>query len=198
MTTLTAEERDMSVKAKKLRREGYVPGNLCGKDLDRSMPLQIQAFEAERFLRKNMKGSRTVLQIGDQKINAIVKDVDYNSFLKKIMFIDFQKLVAGEKIVTTAQVVLENEGLAKGSVDEEISEIHYKAKPEDLVEKVVIDFEKLGDQKCVKVKDIKELMNDKIELITSEDATIVSITQETQVEDEEAEETAGEQAVAVG
>ncbi len=198
MTTLTAEERDMSVKAKKLRREGYVPGNLCGKDLDRSMPLQIQAFEAERFLRKNMKGSRTVLQVGDQKINAIVKDVDYNSFLKKIMFIDFQKLVAGEKIVTTAQVVLENEGLAKGSVDEEISEIHYKAKPEDLVEKVVIDFEKLGDQKCVKVKDIKELMNDKIELITSEDATIVSITQETQVEDEEAEETAGEQAVAVG
>ena len=165
MTTLTAEERDMSVKAKKLRREGYVPGNLCGKDLDRSMPLQIQAFEAERFLRKNMKGSRTVLQVGDQKINAIVKDVDYNSFLKKIMFIDFQKLVAGEKIVTTAQVVLENEGLAKGSVDEEISEIHYKAKPE---------------------------------LITSEDATIVSITQETQVEDEEAEETAGEQAVAVG
>lgn len=198
MTTLTAEKRDMSVKAKKLRSEGYVPGNLCGKDLENSMPLQIQVFEAERFLRKNMKGSRTVLQVGDQKINAIVKDVDYNPFLKKIMFIDFQKLVAGEKIVTTAQVVLENEGLAKGSVDEEISEIHYKAKPEDLVEKVVIDFEKLGDQKCVKVKDIKELMNDKIELITSEDATIVSITQETQVEDEEAEETAGEQAVAVG
>lgn len=198
MTTLTAEKRNMSVKAKKLRSEGYVPGNLCGKDLEQSMPLQISVFEAERFLRKNMKGSRTVLQVGDQKINAIVKDVDYNPFLKKIMFIDFQTLVAGEKIVTTAQVVLENEGLAKGSVDEEISEIHYKAKPEDLVEKVVIDFATLGDKKCVKVKDIKELMNDKIELITSEDATIVSVTQDTQAEDDEEEEAAGEQAVAVG
>ena len=58
-----------------------------------------------------MKGSRTVLQVGDQKYNAIVKDVDYNPLLKRIMFIDFQLLVAGEKISTTAQVVLLNEGL---------------------------------------------------------------------------------------
>lgn len=59
------------------------------------------------------------------------------------------------------------------------------------MEKVYIDFEKLGDQKCVKVKDIKELMNDKIELITSEDATIVDITEESQYE-EETEDAEGE------
>ena len=187
--TLNAEKRDMSVKAKKLRREGYVPGSLCGKDLKKPVALKISEFEAERFMRKNMKGSRTVLQVGDQKYNAIVKDVDYNPLLKRIMFIDFQLLVAGEKISTTAQVVLLNEELAKGSVDEEIAEIHYKAGPAEIVEKVYIDFEKLGDKKCVKVKDIKELMNDKIELITSEDATIVDITEGSQYveEDETAE-----------
>ena len=59
------------------------------------------------------------------------------------------------------------------------------------MEKVYIDFEKLGDQKCVKVKDIKELMNDKIELITSEDATIVDVTEGSQYE-EEAEAAEGE------
>ena len=184
----------MSVKAKKLRREGYVPGSLCGKDLKEPVALKISEFEAERFMRKNMKGSRTVLQVGDQKYNAIVKDVDYNPLLKRIMFIDFQLLVAGEKISTTAQVVLLNEELAKGSVDEEISEILIQqalneGQPADIVEKVYIDFEKLGDKKCVKVKDIKELMNDKIELITSEDATIVDITEGSQYveEDETAE-----------
>ena len=191
MMTLNAEKRDMNVKAKKLRREGYVPGSLCGRDLEESVPLKISEFEAERFMRKNMKGSRTVLQIGEQKYNAIVKDVDYNPLMKRIMFIDFQMLVAGEKISTTAQVVLLHEELAKGSVDEEISEIHYKADPADIVEKVYIDFEKLGDQKCVKVKDIKELMNDKIELITSADATIVDITEGSQYE-EETEDAEGE------
>ncbi len=192
MTTLNAEKRDMSVKAKKLRREGYVPGSLCGRDLEETIPLKISVFEAERFMRKNMKGSRTVLQVGGQKYNAIVKDVDYNPLMKKIMFIDFQMLVAGEKIATTAQVVLVNEELAKGSVDEEISEIHYKADPEDIVEKVYIDFAELGDAKCVKVKDIKKLMNDKIELITSEDAIVVGITQGSELEEdaEDAEDSA--------
>ena len=65
------------------------------------------------------------------------------------------------------------------------------------MEKVYIDFEKLGDQKCVKVKDIKELMNDKIELITSEDATIVDISEGSQyVEEDEAAEGEAEAVVA--
>ena len=34
MNTLNAEKRDMKVKAKKLRREGYIIGNLFGKDID--------------------------------------------------------------------------------------------------------------------------------------------------------------------
>ncbi len=137
----------------------------CAEEiLEESVPLKISEFEAERFMRKNMKGSRTVLQIGEQKYNAIVKDVDYNPLMKRIMILIFQMLVAGEKISTTAQVVLLHEELAKGSVDEEISEIHYKADPRILWRRLY-DFEKLGDQKCVKVKDIKELMNDKIELI---------------------------------
>ena len=33
MNTLKAEKRDLAVKAKKLRREGYVTGNVFGKEL---------------------------------------------------------------------------------------------------------------------------------------------------------------------
>ena len=34
MTTLKAEKRSMDVKAKRLRREGYVTGNVLGKKID--------------------------------------------------------------------------------------------------------------------------------------------------------------------
>ena len=33
MTTLKAEKRSMDVKAKRLRREGYVTGNVFGKKI---------------------------------------------------------------------------------------------------------------------------------------------------------------------
>ena len=46
MTTLKVQKRDMGTKAKRLRREGYVYGNLFGKDMEGSVPLQIEKQEA--------------------------------------------------------------------------------------------------------------------------------------------------------
>ena len=40
MNTLKAEKRSMSDKAKKLRREGYVTGNVFGRSLAESIPVR--------------------------------------------------------------------------------------------------------------------------------------------------------------
>ena len=50
MNTLKAEKRSMSEKAKKLRREGYVTGNVFGRSIAESIPVQIEKKEAEKFL----------------------------------------------------------------------------------------------------------------------------------------------------
>ena len=47
MNTLKAEKRDMSIKAKKLRREGFVTGNLFGRELEASIPLKFDKAELE-------------------------------------------------------------------------------------------------------------------------------------------------------
>ena len=51
MNTLKAEKRDMLTKAKKLRREGYVTGNIYGREMKESIPLQITKSDAEKILR---------------------------------------------------------------------------------------------------------------------------------------------------
>ena len=100
-------------------------------------------------------------------------------------------LVAGEKISAKAQIVLLHEDLADGCVDEELSEIDYKAEPENLIEKVELDFEKLGKVKCVHVKDIPEFCSDKIDLITSPDAIVFTV-EEASAPIEDTEEDAAE------
>ena len=47
MNTLKAEKRSMDVKAKKLRREGFVTGNLFGREIEVPFPLSL--------LRKKLK-----------------------------------------------------------------------------------------------------------------------------------------------
>ena len=46
MNTLKAEKRDMNTKAKKLRREGFVTGNLFGRQIKESIPIQIAQKDA--------------------------------------------------------------------------------------------------------------------------------------------------------
>ena len=41
MNTLKAETRTMDTKAKRLRREGYVTGNVFGKEIEGSLPVKI-------------------------------------------------------------------------------------------------------------------------------------------------------------
>ena len=61
MNTLKAEKRSMDDKAKKLRREGYVTGNVFGRSLAESIPVKIEKKEAERFLSVCNKGSEAKL-----------------------------------------------------------------------------------------------------------------------------------------
>ena len=42
MNTLKAEKRSMDDKAKKLRREGYVTGNVFGRSLAESIPVRLR------------------------------------------------------------------------------------------------------------------------------------------------------------
>ena len=58
MNTLKAEKRDMSIKAKKLRREGFVTGNLFGRELEDSIPLKFDKAEIEKK-RQQIKGVLT-------------------------------------------------------------------------------------------------------------------------------------------
>ena len=41
MNTLKAEKRSMDVKAKRLRREGYVTGNVFGREIEGSIPVKM-------------------------------------------------------------------------------------------------------------------------------------------------------------
>ena len=48
MTTLKAEKRSMDVKAKRLRREGYVTGNVFGKKIQGSIPVKMEKKDVDR------------------------------------------------------------------------------------------------------------------------------------------------------
>ena len=191
MTTLKVQRRNMETKAKKLRREGYVTGNLFGKEIEGSIPLQIEKQEAERIERECMKGSQLYLELDGKTYDVLIKEMDYRPMDHQILEMDFQALVKGEKVQSVAEVILLNkEKVTEGVLEQLLEEIAYKATPEELVEKVEIDCAALRLGDTLKVADLDIAKNDKIDLQTDLDAPIVSILASNNEvpEDEEAEE----------
>ena len=193
MTTLKVQRRNMETKAKKLRREGYVTGNLFGKEIDGSIPLQIEKQEAERIERECMKGSQLYLELDGKTYDVLIKEMDYRPMDHQILEMDFQALVKGEKVHSVAEVILLNkEKVTEGVLEQLLEEIAYKATPEELVEKVEIDCATLRLGDTLKVADLDIAKNDKIDLQTDLDAPIVSILASNNEVPEDEEESAEE------
>lgn len=176
MTTLKVQKRDMGTKAKRLRREGYVTGNLFGKDMEGSVPLQIEKKEAERIQRECLKGSKLVLDLDGKKYNVLLKELDYDTMKRQILEMDFQALVSGEKIHSVAEIIFHNkEMVVDGVLEELLTEIEYKAVPEALVERVDIDCSKLKVGDSLTVGDLEIAKDKDIEIVTHLDTPVVNV-----------------------
>ena len=190
MITLKAEKRNPNVKAKKLRREGYVTGILSGKEMKEPVALQFNGAEAAKFIKANKEGTQVYLDIEGEKVDALVKNIDYNPIEKQLMALDFQALVAGEKVSTTVAVKLEHTDMVQGIVEQEMEEIHYKADPAHLLDPIEIDLAKLPQgTKTLYVKDLK-LEEKGVTVTTTADSQLFHIGEyaKAEEEDEETEE----------
>ena len=177
MNTLKAEKRSMDVKAKKLRREGFVTGNLFGKAIEGSIPLKMDRFEVERLLKTDHKGSQIMLDVDGQSYDVLIKEIDFDTLKGQAIEMDFQALVKGEKVHSVAEVVLVNhEKVQSGVVEQKLEEIAYKALPEALVETVEVDLSGLKPGDVVKVKDLAIAADKDVVLATDPDAVVVTVT----------------------
>ena len=194
MNTLKAEKRDLAVKAKRLRREGYVTGNIFGREVKGSIPIKIERKDVDRLLKTDNKGSQIMLDVEGTMYDVLIKDVEFNPLAGKVDEIDFQALVSNEEVHSTAEVILLNhEKIVEGVLQLEIEEVAYKALPAALVDKVKIDVAEMKIGDAVKVKDLPLASAAGITLISDPEAVVVRVTPVRGGEvPEEAEEEAAE------
>ena len=170
MNTLKAEKRTMDTKAKRLRREGYVTGNVFGREMEGSLPVKIEKSAVEKLLKTSNKGSQIMLDVDGQSYDVLIKEIQFN----QVDEIDFQALVSNEKVHSVAEIVLVNhDKLEAGVLQQHLEEISFKALPSALVDKVMVD---VGDMKVgdvIKVKDLAIAQD--VDLKTDLEAAVVSV-----------------------
>lgn len=178
MNTLKAEKRTMDTKAKRLRREGYVTGNVFGREMEGSLPVKIEKSAVEKLLKTNNKGSQIMLDVDGQSYDVLIKEIQFNPLKGQVDEIDFQALVSNEKVHSVAEIHLVNlEKLSSGVPQQMLQEISFKALPAALVEKVEVDVGPLKIGDTIRVADLPIAKDKDVDLMTDLDATVVTITE---------------------
>ena len=176
MTTLKVQRRNMETKAKELRRQGYVTGNLFGKEIEASIPLKIEKRDAEKIQKECLKGSQLYLELDGKQYDVLLKDIEHDSMKNQIVELDFMALVKGEKVHSVAEIVLHNkEKVVEGALEQLLTEISYKALPEALIDKIDVDCGNLRVGDTIKVSDLEIASDQNIEIMTHLDAPVVSV-----------------------
>lgn len=176
MENISVQKRDVTVKGKKMRRLGMIPGNVFGKSLPESIAIQMKEVDARRLIRKKREGSRLTLDIEGQIIPVQIKEKNLNTLNNEILHISFQALTANEKVNSVIHILLTNDEKVGGQLEKALMEIPYASLPEDMIDTITVDLDGMQTGTILTVRDIPELMSDKIELQVETDEVVLRIT----------------------
>lgn len=160
---------------KSLRKQAKVPGIIYSKHIQ---PILVEVAEAAiNSLVFTSKTNLISLNIeGQDKIDCIIKDVQFDPVTDRIVHFDLQAFDAKEKIQLEIPVQLIGSAIGVkegGIVQHNLHKLEIECFPSDIPEVISINISelKLGD--TVHVKDIKI---DGVDIVNPEDTIIVSVT----------------------
>lgn len=180
-------------KLKKLRREGILPANIYGKDIQ-SIAVQLPSKNFEEIYKTVGETGLIDVEVNGELKPVLIKNVQTQPLSNTILHTDFYQVNLKEKI--TSMVPLEIVGTPK-AVEENIgllltpiSEIEIEALPTDLPEKIEVPVEHLANiDDQITVGDLK--IPSSIEVKTDSEQVVAKIAE---LVSEEAKEVAAEMA----
>ena len=177
METICVQNRDLTVKAKKLRKLGMIPASIFGRSLPESISIQMDEPIARRLFFQNREGSKFLIDLEGKVFLVQIKEKTMNTINNEIQQISFQVLVADEKVNSVIHIFLENDEKISGQLERGLLEIPYSSLPGDMIDKVIVDLDGMKIGTIITIKDVPEIANSKVELHVDKDEMVFRISE---------------------
>lgn len=160
--------------ARKLRASGQVPAVIYGHARE-PQPLALNAHELQLLLEKHPYQS-TVIELGldGKTAKTLIREIQRHPFKKQVLHVDFQELVAGEKV--SVKVPLQFQGTPDGVrhggglLDQTMHELEISVDPSEIPHHIVVDVTPLTIGHSIHAGEIP--LPAGVELLTDADATV--------------------------
>jgi large subunit ribosomal protein L25 len=177
---LSANLREESGKgsARKLRSAGSVPAIVYGHGRE-PQSLAINTRELEKLLDHIAAESTVIdLAIDGKTARTLIREIQRHPFKRQILHVDFQELVAGEKITVRLPIVLvgvpDGVRMDGGILDQTMRELLVEVDPSNIPNHVELDVTKLVIGSSVHVSDIP--LPEGVEVVDDTDASVCVVS----------------------
>ena len=195
---LSGNVRDSSGKgvARSLRSSGRVPAIIYGHGRE-PQSLSIDTRELEKLL-SHISAENTVidLTVDGKSARTLIREIQRHPFKRQILHVDFQELVAGEKVIVRLPIVLmgvpAGVRMDGGVLDQTLRELEVEVDPANIPNHVEVDVTELHIGSSVHVSDIT--LPEGVEIVGDGDASVCVVSAPRAAVEETAAEAADESA----
>jgi large subunit ribosomal protein L25 len=177
--SLAGETRTETGKgvARKLRAAGRVPAVVYGHARE-PQALSLTTRELEKLLSTISTGSTVVeLTLGGATTKTLIREVQRHPFKKQILHVDFQELVAGEKVSVEIPLVFvgipEGVRLSGAILEQILHSIEVLVDPSNIPNHIDVDVTNLAMGHSLHVRELT--LPAGLEVLSDEDATVCAV-----------------------
>lgn len=159
--SLSANAREASGKggARQLRMNGQIPAVIYGHARE-AQSLTLNARDLDKML-EHIQAESTVIEVsvGGKTSKTLIREIQRHPFKRQILHVDFQELVAGEKVVVSIPITLvgvaEGVRLGGGVLDQTLRELEIEVDPSSIPDHIEYDVTSMVIGDSVHVSDLK-------------------------------------------
>ncbi len=146
---LAVEKRKIvGKKVKKLRKEGFLPANIYGKNI-KSLSVQVSYKEFEKVYKEAGVTGIIDVEVGGDVRPSLIHNVQQDYYNHQLLHVDFFQVNLKEKVTTMVKIV--TVGIPKavseklGLLMQPLSEVEIEALPTDLPDKIEVNVQPLAE-----------------------------------------------------
>lgn len=177
---VTRRESTGKEQAKKLRRDGKVPAVVYGGHRE-PVAITVDRKSVSELIQKSEHGIRSVFLLKmagtDQQRHAMIKEVTIDPISRKMMHIDFVRVVMDEKVKVTIPVHVKGTAIGVkegGLLDFQVRELHVECLPAAIPDSIDVDVTALGSHDYFRIKDLK--LPEGVKVLDDPERVVVGVT----------------------
>ncbi len=170
----TLRENTGKGAARSVRRGGQIPAVIYGHGRE-PQSLAINTRELEKLL-EGISAENTVidLSVDGKSSRTLIREIQRHPFKRQILHVDFQELVAGEKVIVRLPIILmgtpDGVRMDGGVLDQTLRELEVEVDPANIPNHVEVDVTSLVIGSSVHVSDL--VLPEGVEVVGDTDASV--------------------------